>query len=143
MGAFGMPEIYAEQKMAHHVALANSKPTILQGWDELAKLTGRKYSPVETYKAEGAETLISEWVPFVRLRLLRWIVCANRAKRSVCKPELWRPLPTDELRKILAPAKDVVILDRSVSLGGASAPVTSEIRALMYHNPKGRRFIAR
>ncbi len=30
-GAFGMPEIYSEQKMAHDVVLANSTPTILKG----------------------------------------------------------------------------------------------------------------
>ena len=58
MGAFGMPEIYIEQKMAHDQALKNSTPVILKAWDELAQLTGRKYVPVEGYKIEGAETLI-------------------------------------------------------------------------------------
>jgi pyruvate ferredoxin oxidoreductase alpha subunit len=36
---------------------------------------------------------------------------------------------------VLKTAKDVVMLDRSMSLGAASAPVTSELRALMYHEP--------
>jgi pyruvate ferredoxin oxidoreductase alpha subunit len=137
MGAFGMPEIYAEQKMAHHVALANSTPTIIKGWDELAELTGRKYSPVETYKAEGAETLILAMGSICQTASIAVDHLREQGKKvGLVNLRLWRPLPVDDLRKILAPAKDVVVLDRSVSLGASSAPVTSEIRALMYHEPQ-------
>lgn len=137
MGAFGMPEIYAEQKMAHHVALANSTPTIIKGWDELAKLTGRKYSPVETYKAEGADTLILAMGSICQTASIAVDHLREQGKKvGLVNLRLWRPLPVDELRKILAPAKDVVVLDRSLSLGASIAPVTAEIRALMYHEPQ-------
>jgi pyruvate ferredoxin oxidoreductase alpha subunit len=137
MGAFGMPEIYAEQKMAHHVALANSTPTIIKGWDELAMLTGRKYSPVETYKAEGADTLILAMGSICQTASIAVDHLREQGKKvGLVNLRLWRPLPVDELRKILAPAKDVVVLDRSLSLGASIAPVTAEIRALMYHEPQ-------
>ncbi len=42
----------------------------------------------------------------------------------------------DDIRKVLAPAKDVVVLDRSMSLGATNAPVTSELRTVMYHEPQ-------
>jgi pyruvate ferredoxin oxidoreductase alpha subunit len=137
MGAFGMPEIYSEQKKAHDVALANSRPVIVQAWDELAKLTGRNYSPVETYKTEGAETLILGMGSINETTSLAVDQMRDQGKKvGLVKLRLWRPLPVEDLRKVLAPAKDVLVLDRSVSLGAASAPVTSEIRALMYHEPQ-------
>ncbi|HMK34346.1 MAG TPA: transketolase C-terminal domain-containing protein [Desulfomonilaceae bacterium] len=137
MGAFGMPEIYVEQKKAHDVALANSTPVIVQAWQELAKLTGRKYSPVETYRAEGAETLILAMGSICETASLAVDRMRDAGKKvGLVKLRLWRPLPVSDLRPILSQAKDVVVLDRSVSLGAASAPVTSEIRALMYHEPQ-------
>lgn len=137
MGAFGMPEIYSEQKKAHDVVLANSSPVVTQAWDELAKLTGRKYSPVETYKTEGADTLILGMGSICETASLAVDRMREEGKKvGLVKLRLWRPLPKDDLRKILSPAKDVLVLDRAVSLGAASAPVTSEIRALMYHEPQ-------
>lgn len=137
MGAFGMPEIYLEQKKAHDVALADSRPVIIQAWDELAKLTGRKYSPVETYKTNGADTLILAMGSICETASLAVDQQREKGKKvGLVKLRLWRPLPVGDLRKILSAAKDVVVLDRAASLGGASAPVTGEIRALMYHEPQ-------
>lgn len=134
MGAFGMPEIYAEQKQAHEVALANSVPTILKGWEEMAKLTGRKYSAIETYKTEDAETLIFGMGSICETATVAVDKMREQGQRvGLVKLRLWRPLPKEGLRKILAKAKDVVVLDRALSVGGATAPVTSEMRAIMYH----------
>ncbi len=134
MGAFGMPEIYIEQKMAHDQALKNSTPMILNAWDELAQLTGRQYLPVEEYKTEGAETLILGMGTICQTASLAVDSMREQGKKvGLVRLRLWRPLPAAELRKILGKAKDVVVLDRSLNLGGASAPVSSEIRALMYH----------
>ena len=57
-------------------------------------------------------------------------------KVGLVKLRLWRPFPLAEVRKALSGAKDVVVLDRSITVGGANAPVTSEIRAAMYHEPQ-------
>jgi pyruvate ferredoxin oxidoreductase alpha subunit len=137
MGAFGMPEIYVEQKMAHEEALVKSRPFIDKAWEELAEVTGRKYNAVELYETEGAETLILAMGSICETASLA--VDAFRAqgkKVGLVKLRLWRPFPAEDLRKVLGGAKDVVVLDRSISLGAASAPVTSEIRALMYHEPQ-------
>ncbi|MEJ2716152.1 MAG: transketolase C-terminal domain-containing protein [Deltaproteobacteria bacterium] len=134
MGAFGMPEIYAEQKMAHDQALINSKPLITKAWDDLAKLTGRHYSAVERYKTEGAETLIVAMGSVSETASLAVDQMRDKGRKvGLINLRLWRPFPGDEIREALRGAKDVVVLDRSVSVGGANAPVTSEIRAIMYH----------
>jgi pyruvate ferredoxin oxidoreductase alpha subunit len=137
MGAFGMPEIYAEQKKAHDNVLWESKPTIIQAWQEQAKITGRNYSPVETYKTEGAETIIFAMGSICETASLAVDKMREQGKKvGLVKLRLWRPLPVQELKAALAPAKDVVVLDRALSLGASSSPVTSEIRALLYHEPQ-------
>jgi len=137
MGAFGMPEIFTEQKMVHDQAIEKSRPVLMEGWAELAKLTGRTYSPVELYKTEGADTLVlamGSLCETVSLAVDRMREAGKKV--GLVKLRLWRPLPVEDIRKALSGAKDVVILDRSLSLGGASAPLTTEIRALMYHEPQ-------
>jgi len=137
MGAFAMPEIFTEAKKAHDVALWNSRPIIDKAWAEMAAVTGRTYSPVETYRTEDAETLIFGMGSMCETASLAVDRMREQGKKvGLVKLRLWRPLPLEELRKVLAPAKDVVVLDRSVSLGGGNAPVTSELRAVMYHEPQ-------
>ena len=58
MGAFGPPFIYTEAKKAQEVALKASKKVILQVWQEFGELSGRHYSPVESYKTEEADVLL-------------------------------------------------------------------------------------
>jgi pyruvate ferredoxin oxidoreductase alpha subunit len=136
MGAFGMPEIYAEQKMAHEHAMLNSMPVIKQGWEELAELTGREYAAVELYKTDGADTLMLAMGSTCETASLAVDQMREQGKNvGLVKLRLWRPLPVDEIRKALAGAKDVVVLDRSLSIGGGNAPVTSEMRAIMYNQP--------
>ncbi len=134
MGAFGMPEIYTEQKMAHTVALENSRPIIEKGWAEQAELTGRKYSAVEEYRTEDAETLIFGMGTICETASLAVDSLRDKGKKvGLVKLRLWRPLPIEDLRRVLGKAKDVVVLDRSLSIGAANAPVTEELRSLMYH----------
>jgi len=134
MGAFAMPEIYLEQKMAHNDALVKSMPVVFKAWDELAALTGRRYVPVEGYKTDGAETLILAMGTLCETASLAVDKMREEGKKvGLVKLRLWRPLPADELKKVLGGAKDLVVLDRSVAIGAASGPVTSEMRALMYH----------
>lgn len=45
VGAFGMPGIYTEAKMAQNEALLDSKGEILKAWNELGEVTGRYYKP--------------------------------------------------------------------------------------------------
>lgn len=137
MGAFGMPEVYAEQRQAFDHAVQSSRPVIDQAWKELADITGREYSAVETYKTDGAETLILAMGSLGETASLAVDTMREQGKKvGLVQLRLWRPLPVNDLRKVLAGAKDVVVLDRSVSVGAANAPVTSEIRALMYHEPQ-------
>jgi pyruvate ferredoxin oxidoreductase alpha subunit len=137
MGAFGMPEIFSEQKMVHNQALVNSKPVLMEAWEELSRLTGRRYSPIELYKTEGADTVIIAMGSLCETASMSVDAMREAGKKvGLVKLRLWRPLPVDDIKKALTGVKDVIVLDRSVSPGGSSAPVTAEIRAVMYHEPQ-------
>jgi len=51
------------------------------------------------------------------------------------KLKLWRPFPSEELRKAVKGAKVLAVMDRAVSFGGASGPVGAEIRSALYDEP--------
>ncbi|MCL4502979.1 MAG: pyruvate ferredoxin oxidoreductase [Deltaproteobacteria bacterium] len=133
MGAFAMPELYTEFKMAHQDALTRSYDHILEVWREWGDLTGRHYQPVERYRTEGAKIL-----------LLLMGSLAEVAEEAVdemrdeglsvglIKPRLWRPFPFKDLRDAVAGADLVIVCDRAMSLGGAAGPVLAEVRSALY-----------
>jgi pyruvate ferredoxin oxidoreductase alpha subunit len=134
MGAFALPSIFAEAKKAQEEALRSSMPKILETWKAFGDMTGRYYHPVETYKAEDADTL-----------LITMGSCGETASvavdkmreegRSVglVKIRLWRPFPFDDLKKATLHAKQLVVIDRAISVG-ACGPVASEVKAALYGN---------
>lgn len=133
LGAFGMPGIYTEAKMAQNDALIKSKPHILKAWQELGAVTGRHYQPVETYKTDGAETLFLTMgstgdTVAMAVDELR----AQGKPAGLIKLRLWRPFPFDELRLAAKGVKRLIVIDRAVSYGGPGGPVASEIRSAFY-----------
>ena len=137
MGAFALPSIFAETKKAQEVALLSSMPKILETWKAFGDLTGRYYKPVETYRTEDADTL-----------LVTMGSCGETASvavdqmreegRSVglVKIRLWRPFPFDDFRKTVLNAKQLVVIDRAISIGGPGGPVASEVKAAIYGEEK-------
>jgi pyruvate ferredoxin oxidoreductase alpha subunit len=132
MGAFALPSIFAETKKAQEEGLRSSMPKIIETWKAFGEMTGRHYRPVETYKAEDADTL-----------LVTMGSCSETASVAVdkmreegravglVKLRLWRPFPFDELKKATLHAKQLVVIDRAISVG-ACGPVASEVKAALY-----------
>ncbi len=133
VGAFGMPGIYTEAKMAQDQALIDAKGEIIKAWEEMADVTGRRYRPVETYRTEGAETV------FLAMgstgETVAMAVDALREQgqpAGLVKLRLWRPFPFDEFREAVKGARRIIVIDRAVSYGGPGGPVASEIRSVLY-----------
>ena len=133
MGAFAMPELYTEFKMAHQMALANSYDHILKVWQEWGDLTGRHYQPVERYRTEGAKIMLLIMgslgeVAGVAVDEMR----DEGLSVGLIKPRLWRPFPFKDLREAVAGAELVIVCDRAQSLGGGAHPVMAEVRSALY-----------
>ncbi|MGD0169717.1 MAG: transketolase C-terminal domain-containing protein, partial [Smithella sp.] len=112
---------------------------ILKVWDEWAKMFGRAYKPVETYKAEDAEVLMLTMGSMgetaeMAIDELR----AKGVKAGLIKLRLWRPFPFEEIKATIKNAKKLIVTDRAVSFGGPGGPVFSEIKSALYaetHRP--------
>jgi pyruvate ferredoxin oxidoreductase alpha subunit len=132
MGAFALPSIFAETKKAQEEAIRSSIPKILETWKAFGDMTGRYYHPIETYQAEDADTL-----------LVTMGSCGETASvavdkmreegRSVglVKIRLWRPFPFEAFKKATLHAKQLVVIDRAMSVG-ACGPVAAELKAALY-----------
>lgn len=146
LGAFAVPGIFSEAKKAQDEALLASKPFIMKAWEEMSKVTGRSYKPVETYRLEGAETAFLTMGCFGETASIAVDRLREQGKAAgLIKLRLWRPFPFDELRAAVAGVKNLVIIDRAISYGGPGGPVASEIRAALYsekHQPAVANFLA-
>jgi pyruvate ferredoxin oxidoreductase alpha subunit len=133
MGAFGMPEIFAETKKAHEVALRASKKVILEVWDEWARLTGRSYRPIESYRMEGAKTALLAMGAISEVSMEAVDRMRDKGKAvGLLKLRLWRPFPFDELEQAVSGVQSLIVIDRALSTGGPGGPVYSEIRSALY-----------
>ena len=137
MGTLGLPEIFNETMRAKNEALLNAKQVVLDVWKEWEQQFGRKYEPVESYKTDGAETVL---VTMGSIGETAEIAVDELRKDGVpvglVKIKLWRPFPFAELRKAVKGAKSLAVMDRAVSFGGPGGPVFAEIRSALYEEPK-------
>jgi pyruvate ferredoxin oxidoreductase alpha subunit len=134
MGAFALPSIFAETKKAQEEALRSSMPKILDTWKAFGEVTGRYYHPVETYQAEDADTLLVTMGSYGETASVA-VDKMREAGRSVglVKIRLWRPFPFDDLKRATLHAKQLVVIDRAISVG-ACGPAASEVKAALYGN---------
>jgi pyruvate ferredoxin oxidoreductase alpha subunit len=143
MGDFGPPAIYTEAKWAQEVNLRASKEVILKVWDEFAKSFGRKYSPVESYKTEGAETLLLTMGSFSETAMTVIDKLRDEGKKvGLVRFRLWRPFPFEEFRAAVKGAENLIVVDRALSFGGPGGPVCSEVKAALYGEAKKPKIVS-
>jgi len=133
MGTLGLPDIYNEAKKAVDEAMINSKKVILKVWKEWEQMFGRKYEPVMSYKADGADTLMMTMGSMgetaqVAVDELR----KEGFKVGLLDLKLFRPFPVDEFKKAVKGVKNLIVIDRAVMHGGTAAPMGAEVKALLY-----------
>ena len=136
MGGIALPPIFTETKKAHEVVMKSSMSKILDTWKVFGEMTGRYYHPIETYKAEDAETIMVIMGSFGETASAA-IDLMREEGRSVglVKIRLWRPFPFEDFKKATLHAKHLVVIDRAISMGGPGGPVASEVKAALYGEP--------
>ncbi|MFH1560377.1 MAG: transketolase C-terminal domain-containing protein [Chloroflexota bacterium] len=137
MGAFGPPMIYTEAKKAQDVALRSAKEVILQVWRDFGELSGRYYSPVESYQSEGAKVLLLTMGSYSETATIAIDEMRKRGREvGLIRLRLWRPFPFEELRQAVRHADVLIVLDRSLSVGGQGGPVCSEVKSALYQEER-------
>ncbi|MBA2849612.1 pyruvate ferredoxin oxidoreductase [Thermosulfuriphilus ammonigenes] len=137
IGAVGIPEVYTEAKKVTDEAVKNARKVILKAWDEFADIFGRRYQPVETYRAEDAEILILIMGSLAETAMTAVDKMREAGKKvGLVRLRLWRPFPLMEFRKAISGAKILAVVDRALSPGAVTPPVASEVRSALYSAPK-------
>src|SRR5512139_61722 len=134
MGAVGIPDVYTEAKKAQDEALKGAKPVVIEAWNEFAKLFGRKYQPVETYKTEGADTLLVTMgsTSETAMTAVDKMRAAGR-KVGIVRIRLYRPFPKEEFLAAIKGAKQLAVMDRALAMSGMdTGPLATEIKSILY-----------
>jgi pyruvate ferredoxin oxidoreductase alpha subunit len=137
MGAVGMPEVYTEARQQLEWVLRKSKKVIKKAWAEFAKIYGRKYKPVETYRTKGAEVVLMTMGSVTETAMTA--VDAMRDKGipvGLMRFRLWRPFPLEEFKRAVKGIKVLAVLDRAISYGAQGGPVFMEVRSALFGEPK-------
>ena len=133
MGDFGPPAIYTETKWAQEVNLRQAKEVILQVWNEFGDTFGRHYAPVECYRCEDCRVLLLTMGSFSETAMSSIDKMRSEGNDvGLIRLRLWRPLPFDEIRRVVRGAETLIVLDRALSFGGPGGPVCSEIKSALY-----------
>jgi len=133
MGDFAPPFIFTEAKWAQEVNLRNSYESILRVWKEFGDEFGRYYNPVESYRTEGASTILLTMGSFSETAMTAVDVLREQGQSvGLVRLRLWRPFPFEELRRAVKGAQNLIVVDRAISLGGPGGPVASEVKAALY-----------
>ncbi len=125
---------YSYFRYEAHLAAQAARPVYDMAVDEFAKIFGRSYEAVETYRMEGAE------VAFLMIGSF-----STKAKAAVdelravghsvglVRTRLLRPFPEDDLRIRLAGLKGVAVIDQNLSMGKGGILYTEVASALYGH----------
>ncbi len=134
MGTVGIPEIYTEAKKCIDETLIASEAVVKEVFAEFGEMFGRHYKVVESYRAEGAETLLMTMGSVSETAMEAIDKMRDQDNRSVglVRLRLWRPFPANDLRAEVAGAKTLAIIDRAISPGGTAGPVAGEVRSALY-----------
>ncbi|MBN1930565.1 MAG: pyruvate ferredoxin oxidoreductase [Desulfobacterales bacterium] len=130
------PPVYMEMRHSTQMAMEQVPRLFKQVEDEFFSIFGRAYGPVETVLCEDAEIVMI--LTGTAASTCRQVISDLRSKGEkvgLLKLKMFRPFPTELIRKILEPIQKVAVVDRNFSFG-ASGIFAQEIRAALCNYPE-------
>ncbi|ABR54720.1 pyruvate flavodoxin/ferredoxin oxidoreductase domain protein [Methanococcus vannielii SB] len=119
-GALGDPNYYMETKYAIEMAMKNAEKVIVDVHDEFKEKFKRGYGNglIECYNLEKAETVIVAMGSICGT--IKDVIDAKKKEGKeigLLKIRCFRPLPIEMIKDALKNAKNIAVLDKSISLG--------------------------
>lgn len=142
IGPVGIPDIYTEAKFVQHKLLLDAYQPIVETLEGFGKYFGRRYQPVETYRAEDAEVLLCTMGSLAETAMT--VVDRRREKGQkvgLMRIRLWRPFPFEDVYRAVGAVQTIGVIDRALSFGGPPGPVASELKAAFYRKPQQPRLV--
>jgi pyruvate ferredoxin oxidoreductase alpha subunit len=133
MGLLAEPTWYAETRYQIKETMDDALPVIEQAAEDFKKLTGRWYGGlIDTYRMEDAETAFVAMGSLIGT--LKDVVDTLREKGEkvgLIKIRSFRPFPHEKIREVSANLKNLVVFDKSYSLGFGTI-LQQEVRSCFY-----------
>ena len=132
-----LPDIYMEQRMKVQQAMEEAKNVATAVDQEFGQAFGRSYGMMEEYSVEDADVLL---VTTGTVTGTARVVVDEYRKRGekvgLLKMKMFRPFPTEEVRRVLQQVRKVAVVDRNISFG-ATGIFAQEIRSALQHHGEG------
>lgn len=112
------PDVYQEVRRDLHEAVLGLETLAPRIYGEWERLTGRSYSPVETFMAEDADViLVASGAISSTARDFVETMRSRRQKVGLVQVRMFRPFPAATLREVLRGVPKVAVIDRNCSFG--------------------------
>ncbi|MFA5926438.1 MAG: pyruvate ferredoxin oxidoreductase [Parcubacteria group bacterium] len=133
-GPVALQNSFFEFKRQEEEAMSEALPEYKNVCDGYAKMSGRQYDYFETYRLEDAERAVvvagsTAGTAKVAIDELR----EKGEKVGLLKIKLFRPFPYAQIAEALKSAKNIAVLDRTISFGSV-APLYGEIVNSLFSN---------
>jgi pyruvate/2-oxoacid:ferredoxin oxidoreductase alpha subunit len=131
-GNLTAPDNYYELRHMIDKAMRRGLEVAREADEEFGEVYGRRYGIMEEYRLDDADTVV---VTSGTVTSTTRVVIDERRNRGekigLLKMRLFRPFPTEDVRRVLAGRKKVVVIDRNIgfSIGGIWA---QELRAALW-----------
>jgi pyruvate ferredoxin oxidoreductase alpha subunit len=131
-GAIASPDTYYEFRMQQTEAMKNVLHVFDEVEMEFESFSGRKYGAVDAYNTDGADVVmvINGCASGTMRAAARTLNGAGR-NVGVLAIKLYRPFPIEQVVSHLAQARAVITMDRSLSPGAPSGPISEDVKAAM------------
>ena len=124
-----------EHKAKQNDAMMKSSKVIEEVFEEFAKLSGRKYNMVESYKLDDADVVIvCLGTTYETAQVAADNIREKGIKAGVVMPRVFRPTQVEKLASMLQNAKAIVCMDRSAP-GGQLGQLFHDVSSALINTP--------
>jgi pyruvate ferredoxin oxidoreductase alpha subunit len=137
-GAFATPQHYLEIRQELHDDIVSSKKVIAKEMLAFKKIFGRDLKLAQYFGDKNAETVLVAMGSV--LGTIKEAVSEMKKtgkKVGVLKVVSLRPFPTEEILKLIDNKKNIIVIDKSVSLGEEGI-LAGELKRAFYGNSKAK-----
>jgi pyruvate ferredoxin oxidoreductase alpha subunit len=132
-----LPDVYMEQRVKIQEAMEEAKGVAKAADEEFGRTFGRRYGLLEEYRAEDADMLlVTSGTVTGTARVVVDEYRKKGEKIGLMKMKMFRPFPSEEVRRGLQQVKKVAVVDRNISFG-ATGIFAQEIRSALHQHGEG------
>ena len=131
-GAIATPDTYYEFRVQQTEAMKAALHVFDEVEREFESISGRRYGAVSSYNTDGADqVMVVNGCAAGTMRAAARELNAMGENVGVLALKLYRPFPAEKVLSHLERAKSVITMDRSISPGAPSGPISEDVRSTL------------